>query len=454
MTFRLSRRRLLRGAGALIALPTLDAMLDGNGAFADGMPPPRRFVTWFFGNGVIRSRWTPTQIGTTYVPSQQLAPLVDAARNIDVRSYVSVVSGFNVKTPNLRGHHNGAAALLSGAPFIPLAPNGAGYNSKFGMMSIDQVAADQIAGTTRFKSLQLAVSKRYTTGEGPTLANMSHRGPDSPMPQEVNPARLFNTLFSGFTPRDPRDPRDQLRASVLDAVKDDATALKSQLGARDKARLDAHLTGVSELRTRILALPPVITSSCSVPTAPTQTNTDSGGIEPIEQVSTLMSDLLAMAFACDLTRVASFQFSGSVGGHCFKFLTPTEARDTEHSITHEATQQDKVHAAVVFTMKNFAYTLQALKRTVDSPTSNVLDNAVVLCTSDVAEGLDHSINDYPVLLAGKGSGALRSGYHFRSTNGRNTSDILLTCMRALGTNAASVGKDQGLSTTPISELLV
>lgn len=448
MTFRLSRRRLLRGVGAALALPTLEAMLDGSGlAFADGTPVPRRFITWFFGNGVIRSKWKPAQVGTTYTPSEQLAPLAA------VRDYVSVISGFNVKTPNLRGHHNGAAALLSGAPMIPLDPGGAGYNSKFGLKSIDQVAADAIAGTTTLKSLQLAVSKRYTRGEGPTLANMSHRGPDQPMPQETNPARLFNTLFAGFTPRDPLDPRAAMRANVLDAVSEDARQLQSKLGAADKQRLEAHLTGISELRTRVLALPPVFTSSCVKPATPTQTNTDVNGVEPIEEVSTLMSDLLAMAFACDLSRVASFQFSGSVGGHCFKALSPNEPRDSEHSITHEATQQDKVNQAVIFTMRNFAYTLGALKRTVEGQ-GNLLDNTVVLCTSDVAEGLDHSITDYPVLLAGKGGGALRSGYHFRSGTGRNTTDILLTCLRALGTGAVSAGAGAGASTTPISELLV
>lgn len=448
MTFRLSRRHLLRGAGAALALPTLEAMLDGSGlAHAQGMPAPRRFITWFFGNGVIRSKWKPAQVGTTYTPSEQLMPLSA------VRDYVSVISGFNVKTPNLRGHHNGAAALLSGAPMIPLDPGTAGYNSKFGMKSIDQVAADSIAGSSPFKSLQLAVSKRFTTGEGPTLRNLSHRGPDQPMPQETNPARLFNTLFAGFTPKDPRDPRDALRANVLDAVREDATALKGKLGATDKQRLEAHLTGISELRTRVLALPPVFTSSCVKPATPTQTNTDVGGVEPIEEVSTVMSDLLAMAFACDLTRVASFQFSGSVGGHCFKFLTPNAARDSEHSITHDETQQDKVNQAVIFTMKNFAYTLQALKRTQEGQ-GNLLDNTVVLCTSDVAEGIDHSITDYPVLLAGKAGGALRSGYHFRSGTGRNTTDILLTCLRALGTGATSAGLDSGASTTPITELLV
>ena len=454
MTFRLSRRTWLRGAGALIALPTLEAMLDGTGlAFADGMPPPKRFVTWFFGNGVIRSRFNPSQVGTSYQLTEELAPLKDTARNIDLRAEVSVVSGCNVKTPNLRGHHNGAAALLSGAPFIPLDPGNAGYNSKFGMMSIDQVAADIIGTTTTFKSVQLAVSKRWTKGEGPTLANCSHRGPDQPMPQEYNPVKVFNALFAGFTPKDPRDPRDGLRASVLDAVKDDAKALQARLGAADKARLDAHLTGISELRTRIMALPPVFTSACVKPSTPTQTNTDASGIEPIEAVSTVMSDLLAMAFACDLTRVASFQFSGSVGGHCFKWLSPSDARDNEHSITHDAAQQDKVHDAVVFTMKNFAYTLQALKRTAEG-SSNLLNNTVVLCTTDVAQGLDHSINDYPVLLAGSAGGKLKTGVHYRSTNGRNTSDILFTLMKALGTGVTSVGKDEGYSNTAINELLV
>lgn len=439
MKFTLSRRTLLRGLGAALALPSLEAMADG--------PPPKRFVTWFFGNGVIRNKWTPAQVGPTWNLTEQLQPLVD------VKPYVSVISGFNVKTPNLRGHHNGAAALLSGAPIIPLDPGGAGYNSKFSMKSIDQVAADAIGATTTFKSLQLAVSKRYTTGEGPTLANMSHRGPDQPMPQETNPARLFNTLFAGFTPRDPRDPRDAMRVNVLDAVRDDARALQTKLGAKDKQRLDAHLTAISELRTRVMALPPVFTSSCTKPNAPTQTNQDVNGVEPIEAVSTVMSELLAMAFACDLTRVASFQFSGSVGGHCFKNLSPSAPRDNEHAITHEATLQGEVNKAVVFTMQNFANTLKAMQRTVEG-TGNVLDNTVLLCTSDVAEGLDHSINDYPVLLAGKAGGALRAGVHLRSGTGRNTTDILLTCLQALGTNATSAGGGAGTSTTPISELLL
>lgn len=453
MTFTLSRRRLLRGLGAVVALPTLELMLDGHGeAWADGTARPRRFMTWFFGNGIIKSRWTPSATGTGWALSEQLAPLVDTARGFNLRQDVSVMSGFDVKTPNLRGHHNGAAALLSAAPFIPLAASGADYASKFGASSIDQLVADSLGGSTTFKSLQLAVSKRATTGEGPTLAYISHRGPDAPLPPQTNPLALFTRLFSSFTPSDPTDPTDRLRASVLDAVKADAAGLRTRLGAADRQRLDAHLTSINELQARIRALPPVLTSSCQKPPAPTQTNQDVNHLEPIEAVSSVMSDLVALAFACDLTRVVSFQFSGAVGDQCFKSLSPNEPRDNEHSLTHDGAQQNKVHDAVVFTMRNFAYTLSALKRTADGA-GTLLDNTCVLCTTDVAEGLAHSIDDYPILLAGRAGGSLKSGLHVRSNNGRNTSDVLFTCLKALGTGHTSVGRAEGLSQSAVTELL-
>jgi hypothetical protein len=450
---KLSRRTLLRGAGAAIALPTLGAMLNSHGtAFANGMPLPKRFVVWFFGNGVLRTNWTPTTTGSNWALTDELSPLTDASRNLDVKPYVSVVSGYDVMTPNLRGHHNGVAAMLSAAPFIPLPAGSAAYASKFGMESIDQVTADVIGSTTTFKSLQLAVSKRFTTGEGPTLEYLSHRGPDSPMPQTINPAALFNQLFGSFTPKDPTDPRDKLRVSVLDAVRDDAKRQQLRLGSADRARLDQHLTAISEVRSQILALPPVITSSCVAPMAVTNTNQDVNGVEQYETVSNIMSDLLALAFACDLTRVATYQFTGSVGGQCFKDLSPNQPRDNEHSLTHDSTQQDKVNDAVRFSMRCFAYSLNALQKSIEG-TGNVLDNSCVLCTSDVAQGIDHSIDDYPILVAGKAGGALKAGVHVRGS-GQNTSDVLLSCVQAVGTGLTEVGMNEGYSNTPCTGILV
>ncbi len=447
MSFKLARRTLLQGMGASLALPVLDSMLNSYGtAFADGIVFPKRYVAWFFGNGVLQNKWTPATTGPNWALTPLLQPLVNAARGVDVKSYVSVVSGYDVKTPNLRGHHNGVCALMSGAPFIPLAPNGAGYSSKFSVKSIDQVISDAIAGATPIKSLQLAISKRYTTGEGPTLQYLSHRGPDQPMLQQTNPAALFNQLFGSFTPKDPTDPRDRMRANVLDAVKDDANRLKPKLGTADRGRLDAHLTAISEVRAQILALPPVVTSACVKPGAPTQTNNDVAGVEPYEAVSKVMSDLLALAFACDLTRVATYQFSGSVGGQCFKSLSPTVPRDNEHALTHDAAAQGMVQDGITFTMQNFAYTLSAMKKTVEG-LGNVLDNSCVLCTSDLSEGLDHSIDDYPILVAGKAGGALNAGIHVRGA-GQNTTNVLLSCMKAvIGPQITSAGAAEGLSTT-------
>lgn len=450
---KLARRTLLKGLGASLALPTLEAMLNSHGtAYAQGVPFPRRYVAWFFGNGVLQNKWTPTTTGAGWALTPLLQPLVNAARGVDVRSYVSVVSGYNIKTPNLRGHHNGVCAMMSGAPFIPLDPMGAGYSSKFSVKSVDQVISDAIAGPTAHKSLQLAVSKRYTTGEGPSLQYLSHRGPDQPLLQQTNPATLFNTLFASFTPKDPTDPRDRMRANVLDAVKEDANRLKPKLGSADRARVDAHLTAVSEVRSQILALPPVVTSSCVKPTAPTQNNNDVNGVEPYEAVNKVMSDLLALAFACDLTRVASYQFSGSVGGQCFKDLSPNVPRDSEHALTHDAAAQLQVQDGITFTMQCFAYTLNALKKSIEG-TGNVLDNSCVLCTSDVSEGLDHSIDDYPILVAGKAGGALNAGIHVRGT-GQNTTNVLLSCMKAvIGPTVTSAGAAEGLSTTPAPILI-
>ena len=436
--FLLNRRALLKGLGAAVALPTLDAMLNSHGnAYADGAPVPKRFATFFFGNGVILSRWRPAATGPSWSLTEELAPLVN------VKSYLNVASGYKIKIPNLRGHHTGAAGILSGYPFIALPPGGAPYNSKFGGPSVDQVAADAIGTTTTFPSIQVAVSKRLTRGEGPTLQFISHRGPDSPLPQEFNPAALFSRLFATFTAQDPTDPRDRLRASVLDAVKEDTRRLQAKLGAPDRARLDAHLESINEVRSRILALPPALTSSCVLPDPPTEDNHDISGIEQLESVSRVMSDLLALAWACDLTRVASYQFSGSVGSTVYSAIGQT---DGEHSLTHDAQRQNDVHAAVVYVMNRFAYLLEKLKASQEG-SGNLLDNSCILFSSDVCEGLVHSITDYPILVAGRAGGFFKyPGIHHRSMTSDNTSDVLLTCLRAVGANVDSVGSEGGLST--------
>jgi hypothetical protein len=441
--FVLNRRTMLRGmlgsAAVALALPPLEAMLNSHGeAFADGSGLPRRFVTWFFGNGVRLAQFTPKTQGVGYELTEELAPLVN------VKEYCSVLSGFNNKAGyGRRGHHDGVAGCFSGHPFIEIDPQGAPYASKFGGPSIDQVAASLIGGKTYLPSLQLGVSKRVTTGEGPTLEFLSHKGPDQPMPSERNPQAVYNKLFGSYIP--PEDPSGKLRVGMLDAVRDDVLRLKKRVGTLDQQRLDAHLESIYQIQKQIQAIPP----ACSLPGEPGETNNDVDGKEPLEEVSKAMADLIALAFVCDATRVVSFMQSGGVGGTIYHM---TGAVSEEHGLSHEEGGQELIHKAVVFNMGCFAYLLERLKATPEG-SGNVLDNSCILLGSDCAEGLTHACFDQPIIVAGGGGGALKHpGVHYRSASGENTTDILLSCLQTLDPSVGEAGSAEGYSNTPCAAL--
>lgn len=449
--FALPRRTFLRGlAGISLALPALDAMLNGNGdALAGGQPLPKRFGVWFWGNGVRLDRWNPAATGTAWQLSPALAPLGA------VKDYLNVVSNHEVYAAGPRGHHAGESGMLSGVEFIELDHPNSNYSSKFGAPSIDQLLVNDLHPDK--PALVLGVSKRVVTSEGPTLNFISHRGPDNPIAPEYSPAQLFTRLFGSFTPPDTDDPRAALRVSVLDAVNEETARLKSRLGSNDKQRLDAHLTAISELRTRILAAPPVATGACQIPAGTTDSNGDVGGNERLRDVNALMSDLLVLSFACDVARSASVMFTGSVG---FTFFDEVPGVNSgHHDITHSGTSdaQDLVHATTVYTMARFNDLLVRLQNTPEGA-GNLLDQSLFLATSDVAEGLVHSIDDYPVLLAGKAGGAMKfPGVHHRPNAvagvQKNSNDILMTILAAMGSTRAGIGTGITRSTSTIGAVL-
>jgi hypothetical protein len=443
--FMLNRRTMLRGvlgsAAVALALPPLEAMLNTHGtALADGNALPKRFMTWFFGNGVRLEQFTPKVQGKDYELTDELAPLVN------VKDYCSVLSGFNNKAGyGRRGHHDGVAGCFSGHPFIEIDPMGAPYASKFGGPSIDQVAASIVGGKTYLPSLHVGVSKRITTGEGPSLQFLSHKGPDEPVVSERNPQAVFNTLFGNFTPED--DPTRKLRVSMLDAVLGDAKRLRQRVGASDKQRIDAHLESIYQLQKQIQALPP----TCTIPEAPGSTNEDVGGNEPLEEVSKVMADLVVAAFVCDVTRVVSFMQSGGVGSTIYHM---TGATTEEHGLSHEPGGQELIHKAVVFNMGCFAYLLEKLKGTSEGG-GNVLDNSCILLGSDCAEGITHSCFDQPIIVAGGGGGVLKyPGVHYRSPSGENTTDILISCLRTLDPSVNEAGSAEGYSSSACAAILV
>jgi hypothetical protein len=440
--YAMKRRTFLRGlGGAMLALPALECMLDSHGtALAQGRPLPRRFGVFFWGNGVRLDRWVPSSTGAGYALSPALAPLQP------IRNYVNVISNYKVYAAGPRGHHDGVSGMLSGVEFIPLAHPNSNYSSKFGGPSIDNVLHGDLGVAASKPVLNVRTVDDIITGEGPTLQFISHRGPDAPQTAVRSPAAIYAGLFGNFSAPDSRDPKNALRTSVLDLVKDDIDRLKPQLSRRDRDRLDAHLTGLTELRARILALPPELTGSCRIPEPVTMTTGS------LREVSDVHADLIAMAFACDIRQIATIQFTGSVGYTVFPGQTAGH-----HDMTHEnnAAVQDAVHATTVFTMECFSSAMQKMAAMPEGA-GNVLDNSLWLATSDCAEGLSHSVEDYPILLVGRAGGAMRyPGVHVRGPSllRKNTNDVLMTILRAMGSSRGSIGTGLSASSSVVSDVL-
>ena len=177
-------RGLLGGTAISVGLPTLEVMLNRNGtALAQGAALPRRLGVFFWGNGVRLKFWIPAAQGPGWALSPALEPLAP------VKDYLNVVSGMDIKIPSSQGHHTGEVGILSGYPLVSQPKGGAPFRSTFSAPSIDQVAAAELGKTTRFRSLEVGISRRVNTREGTTLQFISHNGPDSANPPDLRAGR-------------------------------------------------------------------------------------------------------------------------------------------------------------------------------------------------------------------------------------------------------------------------
>ena len=455
---RLERRTLLRGllggSAVAVGLPTLEAMLNGNGtAYAQGGGTlPRRLGIFFWGNGVRLKFWTPAT-SPTWQPTPSLMPL------LPVKDYVNVVSGLDIKIPRARVHHVGTIGILSGAPVVVQPRGSATYRSTFSKPSIDQIAAAELGKSTRFKSLELGISRRVRKDEGLTPQILSHNGPDSGNPPTFDPGEVFTRLFGGApapgmgggAPGGPSAPQKAaaMRRSVLDAVVLDLEALKPRVGTADRRRLDQHFANVRAVERRLQSASQAPGGGCAPPATAPGPFPDTRQGEQLEAITTAMSELLALALACDLTRVFSMLFSGSIGGTVF---WPAGVTRGHHGLTHvEAGDQPQIQATTVFTMKMLGVLLQKLKDTPDGA-GNLLDSSAILATTDCAEGKAHSIRDYPILVAGRAGGFFKyPGVHHRELGG-NTSTVLMSLLRSVGVNPPEVGAMSGRATTGLSAI--
>jgi hypothetical protein len=439
---------LAGGVGVAVPVPRLIGMLNDSGtAYAAGGALPIRFGTWFFGNGIIPNRWIPasTGSGSAWQLSEQLSPLQE------IKPWLAVLSGCRIMVPNSAPHTSMPAAALSGAQV--------GTNSTQ-LPTIDQLVAQITgAGTTYPNGLHVGISN--VSGATSLGTSISYSGPSAPNPPEFSPAALFKKLVqfvvsTGSSTSAP-DPELLNRSLVVDAVLADARALRARLGTDDRARLDMHLEGLNQLQNQIARAEMPTQTNAMLPD-PDKVYPNRGTDGSISrQRGQAFSDLLVFAMATDLTRIFSYMFScpASHGTYVDCGLDPsTFHEDYGHRLSPKGVAYATAgfNTGVKYAMSNLADTLVRMKNTPDGA-GNLLDNSCVYVTSCVAESQTHGGVDYPILVAGKAGGRIKSDQHVRRVD-ENVSKVPFTLLTALGGTQTSFGKAEGQVTGGISELLV
>jgi hypothetical protein len=387
---RISRRIFLRGLTAahatiVVGVPPLISMFNSSGtayaaetkvpASAAARTPEKRYVLWFNGNGIPERYWIPSKEGVDYDITPCLSPI---AR---LRDDVLVLSGLD-NTHGGNGHPQSLCALMTCTPLTsngPAAP------------SIDQLMAQRIGDTSRFRSLQIGVSQESFGGA--LQKNMSWAGPNRPLPPEEIPHRLFDRLFGA---KDKAWIND--KTTILDAVRQDAALLRQGLPKDDQLRLDEHLSSIRDLERAIVSLPPDYKNV----TEPEQ----DFDLKDWPRIAKLQSDLLAYALATNQTRVASYMLTKCQGLARFPWLGHTAAR--HHDYTHKdgkapgergAEGQRILRDICRWHVEEFAYLVAKLK-SIPEGDSTLLDNTVLTYVHEHAEAGPHKSSGMIALIAG------------------------------------------------------
>ncbi len=441
----LGRRTLLRGmlAGSAVAvgLPLMEAMLNGNGdAMADGAGLDTNFMTWFWGNGAYLPTFEPTTVGADWQLSESLAPLAP------VKDYVNLVTGLQNRCRNIITHHEGMC-IFSGydvQPFSGPKP----FTSHMGGPTIDQVIADIVGGDTPTRSIQIGVDRKLSTNDGgTTLAALSHRGINQPEYPEHNPVTVWTLLFGNYSPKD----NTALRTSLVSAVRSDVKRLQGKLGSVDRQILESHLDGLDALEKKIATTPPV----CEPPMTPSETNPDIAN-QHITSTCNVMDELIAVAFKCGVTRVASnlFHYGAS---HLHYHMIGQQGWEHHNNNSHAngAGWQQRYTEVVTFCMERLSHLAQLLRNEQEVNGDNLLDSTIIYASSDCSNGWSHTIARQPVVLIGHGRNALKyPGIHYQGhppenndtgnpTASGNTSDVLLTVLQGFDAKATQIGDLSG-----------
>jgi Protein of unknown function (DUF1552) len=435
------RRTMLRGAGVLLGLPLLEAMIPRRSLAAVPAQVPKRLAVLYMPNGVHPGAWTPLGQGRDFVLSPTLLPLQD------LRNEILVLTNLWHKNSDFGdGHYVKTSGFLTGTTIQKTA----GYDLNCHGVSLDQVVAKQIGTGTPLPSLELG-AEPVRTGVDATVGytqlyggHIAWSAPTIPLAKEIDPKLAWERIVRATSPDHETTRRT---ASILDCVLDDAHQLRRSLGTQDQGKLDEYLQSVHQLETQVGRFDDTTSEQWRA----------QGGINPnvkpdwlpegpptahAERVELLL-DVMALAFQMDATRVCTFMFGNAVSSADFSFLDGVKG--THHDLSHHnrdaavMAQYQKVNR---WHVSQFARLLQKLKAMKEGE-GTVLDNSLLLFGSGLRDGNAHDPHNLPVILAGRGGGSIPTGQHLVSRRDTPLANLYVDILRALDIPADQFADSSG-----------
>ncbi|MCH9656763.1 MAG: DUF1552 domain-containing protein [Planctomycetes bacterium] len=448
----ISRRTVLQGMGAALALPWLDAMRSTSAAAESLSKPPVRTAFLFMPNGVVPKHWDPAQKENDQF---DLTPMLKPLAGVK-EEFLLLENLWNKQTVGRNGHWPKVPAFLSGGFVVRTS----GRDMDTGGTSLDQVMARKIGNRTPLPTFELGVDPARNgidnIGGGFTRIYGSHiawRDPHSPVPKEIIPQLAFDRLFrtssagpvvSGFNPNQPQVVKSLQRddTSVLDLVLEDAKSLQRKVGVNDRAKIDEYLDSVRSVERRIeSAMKPqkrwINAGRFDVP------RPGPGIPGNHEEHVRLMLDIMVLAFWTDSTRISTFMFGNAQTGRNFSFLDGVKG--SFHQLSHHREQKkerDMYESIGTWHIKQLAYVIDKM-RSLSEGESTLLDNSMLLFGSTIKDGNRHDEHNLPVILAGKGGGTIRPNRRLTAPKDTPLCNLYVSMLNRMGIKADQFGDSTG-----------
>jgi hypothetical protein len=450
-----SRRRLLSGLGALTVALTSPVWRPSTVFGKDGSTKPlRRFIGVFSANGTIASQFfpagtasdmplNPSMLGRILAPLSAHTSQMLVLKGVDMVSTVSDQLGTTTTKPG-GPHMKGPGGMLTGGSLLAGSFSGAGGPAGYAdRISVDQFIANRIGKGTAFPSLEFGAR----VGGGEPLNTISYRGANQPNPPIDDPVQMYTRLFANSnlsTSQVAQLVAD--RKSVLDFVQGDITSLQTRLNAEDKARLDAHLTGIRSMEQELTSA----TAVCTPPTKPMKFDgNDQATFAPICKVQ---MDLMLLAHTCGMTNVSTFMFANADSWQYFPFAGVNEEHHSlSHSSDSDSASVEKLIKINVWHGQQVNYLLDKLAATTEADGSNMLDNTLLLWGNELGVGNTHDYKNIPWLLAG-GASYFKMGrsLQFKDLPHNN---LLVSVCNAMGFDDVTTFGIPGVCTGPLPGLV-